>query len=40
MPDKAAIRYLPAAEEDLLSILEFIAKDSPDRAASFVDKLD
>ena len=40
MPGKATLRYLPAAQEDLLSILEFIAKDSPRRALSLVDKLD
>ena len=40
MPDKFSIRYLPSAREDLLSILEFIAKDSPRRAVSFIDKLD
>jgi toxin ParE1/3/4 len=40
MPAKATLRYLPAAQEDLLSILEFIAKDNPRRAASFVDRLD
>ena len=40
MRGKAALRYLPAAQDDLLSILEFIAKDSPDRAVSFIDRLD
>jgi plasmid stabilization system protein ParE len=40
MPAKYAVRYLPAAEEDLLSILEYIAKDNPRRAEAFVDKLD
>ncbi len=40
MSVKANLRYLPAAQEDLLSILEWIAKDSPGRAASFVDRLD
>jgi toxin ParE1/3/4 len=40
MPGKATLRYLPAAQEDLLSILEFIAKDNPRRATSFVDRLD
>jgi toxin ParE1/3/4 len=40
MPGKAIVRYLPVAQDDLLSILEFIAKDSPSRAVSFVDKLD
>ena len=40
MPGKATLRYLPVAQDDLLSILEFIAKDSPRRAISFVDMLD
>ncbi len=40
MPDKHSIRYLPAAEDDLLSIFDWIAKDSPARALSFVEKLD
>lgn len=40
MPGKYTLRYLPAAEEDLLSILEYIAKDSPRRAEAFLEKLD
>ena len=40
MPAKYKLRYLPAAEKDLLSILEWIAKDSPDHAISFINKLD
>ena len=40
MPGKVTLRYLPVAQDDLLSILEFIAKDSPKRAISFIDKLD
>lgn len=40
MPAKAALRYLPVAQEDLLTILEFIAQDSPSRAISFVDRVD
>jgi len=40
MPGKATLRYLPAAQNDLTSILEFIAKDSPSRALSFIDGLD
>jgi toxin ParE1/3/4 len=40
MPDRFILRYLPAAQDDLLSILEYIARDSPPRAASFVDRLD
>jgi toxin ParE1/3/4 len=40
MSAKYTVRYLPAAEEDLLSILEYIARDSPRRAEAFVDKVD
>ncbi len=40
MPSKFTIRYLPIAEEDLISILDWIAKDSPTRALKFVDKLE
>jgi len=34
------LRYLPAAQEDLLAILEWIARDSPTRAVAFLDRLD
>jgi toxin ParE1/3/4 len=40
MSAKATLRYLPTAQEDLLTILEFIAKDSPRLAITFVDRLD
>lgn len=40
MPARYFLRYLPAAEEDLLAILEYIAKDSPRRAEAFIEKLD
>lgn len=40
MPGKYSLRYLPVAEEDLISILDWIAKDSPIRALKFVDKLE
>lgn len=40
MPAKVTLRYLPVAQSDLLSILEFIATDSPTRGMAFVDKLD
>jgi addiction module RelE/StbE family toxin len=40
MPDKCTIRYLPVAEDDLLSIYDWIAGDSPARAAAFTEKLD
>lgn len=40
MHGKATVRYLPAAQDDLVSILEFIAIDSPRRALSFVNRLD
>jgi toxin ParE1/3/4 len=40
MPNKFEIRYLPIAQKDLFSILDWIAKDSPSRAVSFVSLLD
>ena len=40
MPDKYVIRYLPIAVDDLLSISDWIAADSPARAASFTEKFD
>jgi plasmid stabilization system protein ParE len=40
MPAELPVRYLPAAQEDLLSILDFIAQDSLGRASAFVDELD
>ena len=40
MRHKYQLRYLPSAEEDLLSILDWIAEDSLQRAVSFVDELD
>jgi toxin ParE1/3/4 len=39
MPVKARIRYLPIAQDDLMSIIDFIAKDSSGRATAFVEKL-
>ncbi len=39
MQRKYTLRYLPSAQDDLISIMEFIAKDSPGRALSFVEKL-
>ncbi len=40
MADKYSIRYLPVAVEDLLSIHDWIASDSPARASFFTDKLE
>ncbi len=40
MPGKYSIRYLPVAVDDLLSIYDWIAFDSPVRAAAFTEKLD
>jgi toxin ParE1/3/4 len=34
------LRYLPVAQADLIEIFDFIAQDSPNRALSFVEKLD
>jgi toxin ParE1/3/4 len=40
MPARYTLRYLPIAQDDLISIFDFIAQDSPNRALSFVDDLD
>lgn len=40
MPVKFTLRYLPIAQEDLVSVFDFIAQDNPTRARSFVDMLD
>ena len=40
MPDKYAIQYLPAAEDDLASICDWIANDQPSHALSFIEKID
>lgn len=40
MSKKFVLRYLPVAEDDLISILDWIAKDSPNRALKFIDKLE
>lgn len=34
------IRYLPAAQDDLLEILEYIMKDSPLAAMEFIEQID
>ena len=40
MPKQFVVRYLPIAQEDLINIFDWIAKDSPVRALTFVEKLD
>lgn len=40
MSVKFTLRYLPIAQDDLVSIFDFIARDSPHRALSFVEKFD
>ena len=40
MLSKYTLRYLPIAEEDLISILDWIANDSPTQALIFIDKLE
>jgi len=40
MPAKYTLRYLPIAQHDLIEIFDYIAQDSAQRAATFVDKLD
>ncbi len=40
MPAEYTLRYLPVAQDDLNSILDFIAQDNPSRASSFIEELD
>ncbi|GAB6269447.1 MAG: hypothetical protein STSR0002_21890 [Smithella sp.] len=40
MEYKYILRYLPVAYDDLISIFDWIAKDSPAKAAAFLEKLD
>lgn len=40
MANKYILRYLPAAVDDLISIFDWIAEDSPANAATFIEKLD
>lgn len=40
MANKYILRYLPAAVDDLISIFDWIADDSPAKAADFITKLD
>ncbi len=40
MANKYILRYLPVAVDDLISIFDWIANDSPANAAAFVEKLD
>ncbi len=40
MKSKYTLRYLPVAVDDLMSIFDWIAEDSPTNAATFIEKLD
>ncbi|MCL4538027.1 MAG: type II toxin-antitoxin system RelE/ParE family toxin [Bacteroidetes bacterium] len=40
MPSRYKLRYLPVAQDDLISIFDHIAEDSVNRALGFVEKLD
>ena len=40
MAHKCTLRYLPVAVDDLVSIFDWIANDSPAKARAFVEKLD
>ena len=40
MPTRYSLQYLPIAQEDLVSILDYIAQDSPSRALAFVETID
>jgi toxin ParE1/3/4 len=40
MANRYALRYLPVAVDDLVSIFDWIAGDNPSNAAAFIKKLD
>ena len=40
MANRYTLHYLPVAVDDLVSIFDWIANDSPADAATFIDKLD
>jgi toxin ParE1/3/4 len=40
MANKYTLRYLPVAVDDLISIFDWIANDSPANAAAFVEEID
>ena len=40
MKPRYSIEYLPAAEQDLVDLLDYIARDDPDAARNFVDRID
>jgi toxin ParE1/3/4 len=40
MTNKYTLRYLPVAVDDLVSIFDWIANDSPANAAGFLEKID
>jgi addiction module RelE/StbE family toxin len=40
MSEPFEIRYLPAAEEDLQDIFDYIVRDNPSAAASMLDRFD
>lgn len=40
MANRYTLRYLPIAVDDLISIFDWIADDSPANASTFIEKLD
>lgn len=40
MSRRYSVRYLPAAQQDLLDILDYIARDNPATGHAFVDRID
>ena len=40
MKPRYAVRYLPAAQQDLSDILDYIARDDPRAARRFVNRID
>jgi len=40
MSSKYTVRYLPSVDKDLVSILDWIAKDNPHRAVEFIERIE
>jgi toxin ParE1/3/4 len=40
MSNKYTVRYLPSADKDIISILDWIAKENTRRAVEFVDRIE
>ena len=40
MKPRYSVEYLPAAEQDIVDILDYIARDDPPAGRTFVDRID